>query len=126
MALRKINKYQYTLTTAGANFLTATLASDSFSGYLTKIKVKSPAAVDNSATLATTLKDNDGDSIAIAAGFATQAVNSLVQQIADLQTQPNQLKYPVNGALTLTVTLSANQTVGRAVIVTLYVDQLVN
>lgn len=123
--MRRLQKIPFTVTTTGVNFLTGTATTPSISGFLRGLKVASPAVVENAATLATVITDDEGDTIAIAAGFATQAVNTKVRQFADLQTQPNQLEYPVAGKITITCTLSANQTVGRIITGYLLVDNLI-
>jgi len=125
MALHRIKKLVYTITTAGANYLTANQNTEVLNGYLVGMKVVSPPAVDNTATLATTLADDDSASVSgLASGFTAQAVNTTVTQHKTSDTNPVPLQRAVFGLLTITVTLSANQTVGRVVVVTLYIDTL--
>lgn len=123
--MRRLQKIPFSITTAGTNFLTGNTTTPALSGYLRGIKVKSTAAVEGAATLATTIADDDGDLLPVATGFGTQAANGTVKQFADTQSAPNQLEYPVAGKLTITGTLSANQTVARVITGFLYVDSLI-
>lgn len=123
--MRRLQKIPFTIVTSGVNFLTGTFVTGQISGYLRGIKVTSPAAVDSTATLGTTIKDDDGDTLPLASGFTAQAVNATVKQFADTQTAPNQLEYPVAGKLTITATLSANQTVARTITGVLLVDNFI-
>jgi hypothetical protein len=122
---RRIQKIKTTVTCNTTNNTIGTATTSSLSGYLVGIKVKSPAAVDSSATLTTGIKDDDGDALTLATGFTGQAANATVSQFADTQTQPNQLQRPLAGPLSLTCTLSATQSTTRNVTVTLYVDTLI-
>jgi hypothetical protein len=88
--------------TPGASVTTATLV-DTLNGLLREVIITPPAAVDGSATMIFTLVDLDGNVVYTKSGLAAGAATSI-----NLLT--NDLRVPLSGKYTLTVTYSANQT----------------
>lgn len=84
-------------------------------GVLLAINVKTPAAVDSSATVAVKLTDVDGVDVYSKTGLAA---NGNTQTLLT-----NDQRVPLSGLYTVTVTFSAAQTANRSTDVTLVVDR---
>ena len=89
-------------------------------GFLRAVKIKTPAAVDNTATVSVAVADSDGDSIYSKTGVAVNTTNIDTLTAANVP-----ISYPLADTYTITPTFSANQTTARNVIVTLLVESLI-
>ena len=116
MSKYRIQKLKKTLTldfAANSTVITATQLQ--LNGVLVSSTIKTPAAVDTSATVGIKLTDSDGVDVFTRTGAAVNTnVNTL---LADAT------RVPLSGTYTLTVTFSAAQTANRATDVTLYIDR---
>lgn len=101
------------------NTVPTTAPTKSLSGRIMSVKIKTPAVVDNTATIAVLIKDVDGDTIYSKSGVA---VNTTNVELKDSNNVP--LQIPVGGLVSINPTFSANQTTPRNVIVTLLIDSL--
>lgn len=120
MRRMQFTKKSVTLNTSNS----ATVASLTvlLNGMLLGVKAKTPATVDNSATVKVDITDPDGDNVYTKSGIA---VNTTNQSYFDTQTNPNPLAVPVAGTYTITVTFSATQTSNRTTTVTLLVESFI-
>lgn len=95
-------------------------ATTTMNGYLRGVKVKTPAAVDSSATVTVTILDGDGDTIFTKSAVA---VNTTTQDYLGSGSIP--LALPVANTYTVRATYSAAQSTNRTTTVTLLVEQLI-
>lgn len=116
MGKYRIRKYKKTLTLVVATHTTViTETAIELNGVLTATTVKTPAAVDSSATVGIKLTDADGVDVFSRTGLA---VNTNAQALLADAT-----RVPLSGAYTLTVTFSAAQSTNRNTDVTLLIDK---
>ncbi len=101
--------------TSGAGVTTATFLN-SLNGILREIIVTPPAAVDASATMTFTLVDLDGNIVYTKSGLAANSG-------ASINLLTNDLRVPLSGKYTLTVTYSVAQpTTASTTKVVMYVE----
>lgn len=112
----RMRRYKKTLTLIIATSTTViTETGIDLNGVLAATTVKTPAAVDNTATVGIKLTDADGIDVFSRTGLA---VNTNAQALLADAT-----RVPLSGLYTLTVTFSAAQATARATDVTLLIDR---
>lgn len=116
MSRHRIYKYKKTLTLLFASNTTViTEVGVELNGVLAATTVKTPAAVDSTATVAVKLTDADGVDVFSRSGLA---VSTNAQALLADAT-----RVPLSGLYTITVTFSAAQSANRATDVTLLIDR---
>lgn len=116
MSRYRIKRWKQTLTLAFATSSTVITATGvDLNGILWASNVKTPTAVDSTATVAVKLTDADGVDVFTRTGLA---VNTNAQAILTGDT-----RVALSGVYTVTVTFSAAQTANRATDVTLLIDR---
>lgn len=121
MSLRRIQKKIFTITCDKTNnTIPTTPPTIVLNGILRGVKIKTPATVDNTATVGVTIADSDGDNVYSKTGVAVNTTNIEFQDSNHVQHSE-----PLADTYTITPTFSANQTTARQVVVTIYYDAFV-
>ena len=106
----------FPLTVAAAG-TTATSAATGLNGIMLGLTVAVPA-LDNAATLAVSVADQDGTVLYTKSGIAASTQASYLVDVNNMY-----LRVPLSGATTVTVTTSAAQTTQKAVAVKLLISK---
>jgi hypothetical protein len=114
----RIKKIPFTIVCDKTNnTLATTPPTVKINGLLRGVKIKTPATVDNTATVGVGIADPDGDNAYSKTGVAVNTTNI---EYNDANNQP--LQKPLTGTYTINPLFSANQTTPRNVIVTLLIE----
>jgi hypothetical protein len=118
----RIRKVQLTiLCNTTNNTVPAVAPTAKFNGIFRGIKIKTPAVIDNSGTLAVTVKDADGDTLYTKSAIAQNTTNTEFQDSNHIQHSE-----PLTGTYTINPLFSATQAEVQTVIVTIFYEAFID